>query len=112
MNLLISIIVFFILKKIYLTYTPEHLQYCYIAMFVIIFFLSRPPPNFLKITALSVDSTTKNILEANEKRIVIPNSKTIIKESSLLFCMTFYILIKIKFLFHYNEIILFFSFLD
>jgi len=43
---------------------------------------------------------------------LIPDGKTIIKESSLLFCMTFYILIKIKFLFHYNEIILFFSFLD
>jgi len=40
MYLLISIIVFFILKKMYLTYTPEHLQNCYIAMFVIIFFLS------------------------------------------------------------------------
>ena len=64
------------------------------------------------LTFYNQDSTTKNILEANEKRIVIPNSKTIIKESSLLFCMIFYVLIKIKFLFHYNEIILFFSFLD
>ena len=45
--------------------------------------------NFLKITALSVDSTTKNILEANEKRIVTLNSNTIIKESNLLFCMIF-----------------------
>ena len=40
MNLLISIIIFLILKKIYITYTPEDLQNCYIGMFVIIFFLS------------------------------------------------------------------------
>ena len=87
MNLLISIIAFFILKKIYLTYTPEHLQYCYMALFVIIFFLSyRLNKNVhvsLMLALLIVFGRTIYRYTTDAESIKWPNNAYSIKNSTL-----------------------------